>query len=86
MRCCYITMSHYIGFCRLNVLHFNKVIVISPPGATLSVILGLSNTVSIIISASVSVAYTLVGGLFSVAYTDAVQLLSVILGLVSLEM
>ncbi len=53
------------------------------PGATLSVILGLSNTVSIIISASVSVAYTLVGGLFSVAYTDAVQLAALVFGLVS---
>ncbi len=56
------------------------------PGSTLSVILGLSNTVSIIISASVSVAYTLVGGLFSVAYTDALQLAILLFGLVSYSM
>ena len=57
-------------------------IALSSLGATLSVILGFSNTVSIIISASVVVAYTLVGGLFSVAYRDAVQLAALVFGLV----
>ncbi len=53
------------------------------PGATLSVILGLSDTLSIIISAAVTVGYTLVGGLFSVAFTDAIQLAVLLIGLVN---
>ncbi|XP_061577900.1 high affinity choline transporter 1-like [Cololabis saira] len=43
-------------------------------GGTMSVILGLSSTVSIIISAAVSIIYTFLGGLYSVAYTDIIQL------------
>ncbi|CAI5652384.1 unnamed protein product [Oreochromis niloticus] len=43
-------------------------------GATISVILGLSYTVSIWISATVAIIYTLMGGLYSVAYTDIIQL------------
>ncbi len=78
-------MNYYTSFdpelSLYAVLKRNKASVFSP-GATLSVVLGLSNTVSIIISASVSVAYTLVGGLFSVAYTDAVQLAALLFGLV----
>ncbi|XP_069018925.1 high affinity choline transporter 1-like [Embiotoca jacksoni] len=43
-------------------------------GGTMSVILGLSTTIAIIISAAVSIIYTFLGGLYSVAYTDIVQL------------
>ncbi|XP_036068284.1 high-affinity choline transporter 1 isoform X3 [Oryzias melastigma] len=43
-------------------------------GGTMSVILGLSSTISIIISAAVSIVYTFLGGLYSVAYTDIIQL------------
>ncbi|XP_056273103.1 high affinity choline transporter 1-like [Pseudoliparis swirei] len=43
-------------------------------GGTMSIILGLSSTISIIISAAVSIIYTLLGGLYSVAYTDIIQL------------
>ncbi|XP_041650610.1 high affinity choline transporter 1-like [Cheilinus undulatus] len=43
-------------------------------GGTMSVILGLSSTLSIIISAAVSIIYTFLGGLYSVAYTDIIQL------------
>ncbi|XP_031595682.1 high-affinity choline transporter 1-like [Oreochromis aureus] len=43
-------------------------------GATISLILGLSYTVSIWISATVAIIYTLLGGLYSVAYTDIIQL------------
>ncbi|KAM9352373.1 high affinity choline transporter 1-like [Symphorus nematophorus] len=43
-------------------------------GGTMSVILGLSSTLSIIISAVVSIIYTFLGGLYSVAYTDIIQL------------
>ena len=53
-------------------------------GGTISVIMGLDNTTSIIISAIVVVIYTLFGGLYSVAYTDVVQLFCIFAGLVSL--
>ena len=51
-------------------------------GATLSVIIDLDNTSSVIISACIAVIYTLFGGLYSVAYTDVVQLLCIFVGLV----
>lgn len=40
----------------------------------MSVILGLSYSVCIWISAAVAITYTLLGGLYSVAYTDIIQL------------
>ncbi|XP_049441007.1 high-affinity choline transporter 1-like [Epinephelus fuscoguttatus] len=43
-------------------------------GATMSVILDLPYTVCIWISAAVAIIYTLLGGLYSVAYTDIIQL------------
>ncbi|KAF7645343.1 hypothetical protein LDENG_00206340 [Lucifuga dentata] len=44
-------------------------------GVTMSVILDLSYSVSIWISAGVAITYTLLGGLYSVAYTDVIQLI-----------
>lgn len=41
----------------------------------MSVILGLSYTICIWISAAVAITYTLLGGLYSVAYTDVIQLI-----------
>jgi len=49
-------------------------------GTTFSTILGLDYQTSIIISAAFAIAYTLPGGLWSVAYTDAFQLLLIIFG------
>ncbi|KAK2849037.1 hypothetical protein Q5P01_008871 [Channa striata] len=43
-------------------------------GATMSVILDLSYSLCIWISAAVAIVYTLLGGLYSVAYTDIIQL------------
>ncbi|XP_018519915.1 high affinity choline transporter 1 [Lates calcarifer] len=43
-------------------------------GGTMSIILGLSSALSIVISAAVSITYTFLGGLYSVAYTDIIQL------------
>ncbi|XP_069022090.1 high-affinity choline transporter 1-like [Embiotoca jacksoni] len=43
-------------------------------GATLSVILDLPYGYSVWISAAVAIVYTLLGGLYSVAYTDVIQL------------
>ena len=51
-------------------------------GATVSVILGLERTLSIIVSAGIAMFYTLLGGLYSVAYTDVVQLICIFVGLV----
>ncbi|KAH3861209.1 high-affinity choline transporter 1-like [Dreissena polymorpha] len=50
-------------------------------GATLSVILELDTKISIVISSCIAVFYTLFGGLYSVAYTDVVQLICIFVGL-----
>jgi Na+/proline symporter len=51
-------------------------------GSTFGVILGLPLVPAILISAVVTTAYTMAGGMWSVAYTDAFQLGLVALGLV----
>ena len=43
----------------------------------------LDNNTSIISSACIALIYTLFGGLYSVAYTDVIQLFCIFLGLVS---
>ena len=53
-------------------------------GATMSVILDLPYNVCIWISAAVVIIYTLLGGLYSVAYTDIIQLILIFISLVSL--
>lgn len=55
----------------------------SPAGATISVIIDIDVNISVIVSALIAIMYTLVGGLYSVAYTDVVQLFCIFLGLVS---
>ncbi|XP_076060354.1 high-affinity choline transporter 1-like [Oratosquilla oratoria] len=55
--------------------------ILSALGSTLAVILDLNNELSIIVSAAIAVAYTLFGGLYSVAYTDVVQLFCIFIGL-----
>ncbi|XP_048763871.1 high-affinity choline transporter 1-like [Ostrea edulis] len=50
-------------------------------GSTLTVIVGLSHEVAIVVSACIAVFYTLFGGLYSVAYTDVVQLICIFIGL-----
>ncbi|XP_013382456.1 high affinity choline transporter 1-like [Lingula anatina] len=51
-------------------------------GSSLTVVIGLDNTISIVVSAAIAVLYTLMGGLYSVAYTDVAQLLFMMFGLV----
>lgn len=46
------------------------------------VILDLSYVYSILISAVVAIIYTLLGGLYSVAYTDVIQLILIFISLV----
>ncbi|KAM3862850.1 high-affinity choline transporter 1-like [Diretmus argenteus] len=50
-------------------------------GATMSVILDLPYAVSVWISAAVVIIYTLLGGLYSVAYTDVIQLILIFISL-----
>jgi high affinity choline transporter 7 len=52
-------------------------------GATVGVILGLPLGTAILVSAGVVTAYTVVGGLWSVAYTDAFQLSLVPIGMIA---
>ncbi|CAF1183703.1 unnamed protein product [Didymodactylos carnosus] len=56
--------------------------ILSALGATISVIFtDVSQTASVLISAGVVIFYTLFGGLYSVAYTDVVQLFFIFVGL-----
>ncbi|KAJ0177550.1 hypothetical protein K1T71_006423 [Dendrolimus kikuchii] len=50
-------------------------------GATLAVIIDMDQRTSVIFSACVAVFYTLFGGLYSVAYTDVIQLFCIFIGL-----
>lgn len=50
-------------------------------GSTLGVVLGFDLTTAILLSAAVVTLYTLLGGMWSVAYTDAIQLGLVVFGL-----
>ncbi|XP_035767411.1 high affinity choline transporter 1-like, partial [Neolamprologus brichardi] len=50
-------------------------------GGTMSVILDLPYVYSIIISSVVAIVYTLLGGLYSVAYTDVIQLILIFISL-----
>ena len=52
-------------------------------GATLAIIIQLSLDTAVIASALIAIFYTWVGGLYSVAYTDVVQLGCIFVGLVS---
>ena len=52
-------------------------------GATVSVVINLDRVPSIIGSACIAVSYTLLGGLYSVIYTDVIQLTCIFVGLVS---
>lgn len=52
-------------------------------GSTLSVVLNIDYNISVIVAACVAVLYTFFGGLFSVAYTDVLQLIFMFFGVVS---
>ncbi|XP_029460433.1 high affinity choline transporter 1 [Rhinatrema bivittatum] len=55
--------------------------ILSALGATISVIIDINIHIAVIVSALIATLYTLVGGLYSVAYTDVVQLFCIFLGL-----
>nr|XP_034191242.1 high-affinity choline transporter 1-like [Osmia lignaria] len=50
-------------------------------GSSLTVVIGLDSSISICGSALLAAMYTVFGGLYSVAYTDALQLACIIIGL-----
>lgn len=52
------------------------------PGATLAIIVKMQIDTAVILSALIAIFYTWVGGLYSVAYTDVVQLGCIFVGLV----
>jgi len=51
----------------------------------LAIIINLDILVSVITSAVIAVLYTVIGGLYSVAYTDVVQLICIFIGLVRIS-
>ena len=55
--------------------------VLSALGSTLQVMLGVNQTLTIVFSACIAVLYTLAGGMYSVAYTDIIQLAFIFGGL-----
>ncbi|NXO57147.1 SC5A7 protein, partial [Aramus guarauna] len=52
-------------------------------GATMRVILDIGGSLAIVVSACTVILYTLLGGLYSVAYTDVIQLVFITLSLAS---
>lgn len=50
-------------------------------GGTVSVVMDISSILAVAVSAAVAILYTLLGGLYSVAYTDVIQLILMLLGL-----
>ncbi|XP_062404335.1 high-affinity choline transporter 1-like isoform X3 [Sardina pilchardus] len=60
---------------------FNLACSLTALGGMVSTIIGLQHVYSVMISAAVAIIYTLLGGLYSVAYTDVIQLIFIFIGL-----
>ena len=69
---------------RLTVIWPYKIFPYNTTGATLAVIINMQIDAAVILSALIAVMYTWIGGLYSVAYTDVVQLACILIGLVSI--
>ncbi|XP_013389088.1 high-affinity choline transporter 1-like [Lingula anatina] len=50
-------------------------------GTTLTVVIGMDHSTAVIVSTAVVLAYTLFGGLYSVSYTDVIQVFLLFIGL-----
>ncbi|TRY78353.1 hypothetical protein TCAL_01734 [Tigriopus californicus] len=57
--------------------------VLSALGGSLEVLLGVDKRVTIVVSAVFATAYTLLGGMYAVVYTDAIQLVLIFFGLLA---
>ena len=55
--------------------------VLSALGTTLQIMVGVNQTFTICLSALIAIIYTLFGGMYSVAYTDVIQLAFIFGGL-----
>ena len=62
--------------------HVDQRLIYLALGATLAIILMVPLDPAVVISALIAVFYTWIGGLYSVAYTDVVQLGCIAFGLV----
>ena len=58
-------------------------VVISAPAVVLSVVLGLSVTQTVLITALPTVVYTMFGGVQAVAWTDVKQMVLIVVGLIA---
>uniref|UniRef100_A0A4W3IYU7 High-affinity choline transporter 1-like n=1 Tax=Callorhinchus milii TaxID=7868 RepID=A0A4W3IYU7_CALMI len=75
------TMSSLLLIPALFADIFWSAAILAALGATLSVILDIPIYVSIILSACVVILYTLLGGLYSVVYTDLIQTFFIVISL-----
>ncbi|KAK3086096.1 hypothetical protein FSP39_013500 [Pinctada imbricata] len=75
-------MGALLFFNELFANLFWEAAILGALGTSLALILDLNLDLSVIISACVAVAYTFFGGLYSVAYTDVIQLILITVGLV----
>lgn len=73
--------SRSIGWVSVSYSNYSELIQILLSGATLSVIIDMDQKTSVILSALIAIFYTLFGGLYSVAYTDVIQLFCIFAGL-----
>lgn len=70
----------FTGVAVLSELIWSAAILVAL-GSTFATVVGLDFTTSLVVSAVVAVGYTITGGLWSVAWTDAVQLGLIVFGL-----
>lgn len=70
-----------VSNCKYSKYNFSDTVCLT--GGIMSVILDLPFNVCTWISAGIAIIYTLLGGLYSVAYTDVIQLILILVGMVS---
>lgn len=66
---------------QFNIMPYSECVFVVT-GGTVSVVIDISSSLAVGVSAAVAILYTLMGGLYSVAYTDVIQLSFVLVGLV----
>ena len=75
--------TYYLYHFTMLHLTINTDVLCIITGGTVSVILDLPSSYSIVVSAAVAVIYTLLGGFYSVAYTDVIQLVIIFISMVN---
>ncbi len=70
----------FTGVAVLSELVWSAAILVAL-GGTFATVVGFDFTTSLVLSALVAIGYTVTGGLWSVAWTDAVQLVLIVIGL-----